>query len=150
MIRIPETRTKYGAKKTVIDGITFDSHKEARRYMELKRLKQAGTVTKIEPQPEFPLQDHYRKCCGRLYTGFWCENIKVCRHCGKKMPIVKAILYRADFRVTYADGHQEIEDVKGMQTPVFELKRKIFEYRYPELTLKLVRYCGHITEVSRI
>ena len=54
------------------------------------------------------------------------------------MRTVRPITYRADFRVTYVDGHQEIEDVKGMETEIFKIKRKMFEYKYPNLTLKVV------------
>ena len=50
----------------------------------------------------------------------------------------RAITYTADFKVTYADGHVEIIDVKGIKTEVFKLKRKIFEFQYPDLTLKIV------------
>ena len=125
------------AQKTVVDEHTFDSKMEALRYIELKRLKQAGIVTEIELQPSFELQKAYRKCCGGIREA--CGRDITCPVCGQKMPMIKAIVYRADFRVTYKDGHQEIEDVKGMETEIFKLKRKMFEYRYPDLTLKLVK-----------
>ena len=47
--------------------------------------------------------------------------------------------YVADFDVTYDDGSRSIIDVKGMETPEFKLKRKCFEYFYPELKLDLWR-----------
>jgi len=50
------------------------------------------------------------------------------------------ITYKADFKVTYADGHVEIIDVKGMMTKDFTIKQKLFEYKYPELRLLLVAY----------
>ncbi|MFA5378064.1 MAG: DUF1064 domain-containing protein [Dehalococcoidia bacterium] len=136
MIHQHSPAAKYGNKKTVIDGITFDSQLEALRYIELTRLKQAGIVKEIEVQPEFELQPAYWKCCGEVSTNVASKHI--CWMCNKKKPITRAITYRADFRVTYADGHQEIEDVKGMETAVFKLKKKLFEYRYPDLTLKIV------------
>jgi hypothetical protein len=130
------------AKKTVVDKITFASHMEARRYIELKKLKAAGVVTKIECQPEYELQPSYRKCCDVTYdaemTPFLYKK-GICECCGKKMPTVKAIRYVADFRITYADGHIEIEDVKGMETEIFKIKRKILEFRYPEITLKVIK-----------
>ncbi|MDD3747626.1 MAG: DUF1064 domain-containing protein, partial [Anaerostipes sp.] len=43
--------SKYGARKTVIDGITFDSKREAKRYQELKLLEQAGEISYLELQP---------------------------------------------------------------------------------------------------
>jgi hypothetical protein len=79
-------------------------------------LAQAGEVTSIECQPKFMLQEPFKKN-GKAY---------------------RAIEYIADFRVTYKDGHVEIEDVKGIMTEVFKIKRKMFEKRYPELTLKIV------------
>jgi predicted Zn-ribbon and HTH transcriptional regulator len=140
MIRIPAPcKSKYHAKKTVIDNITFDSHLEALRYIELKRLKQAGIVKTIEVQPVFSLQPRFWKCCGAVWGSLELKKKDKCPICGKKVPATQQITYVADFRVTYADGHQEIEDVKGMETALFKLKRKMFEYRYPELTLRIVK-----------
>jgi len=135
------------AKKTTleVDGKphTFPSHLEALRYLELKRLKEAGIVKEIELQPIFELQPAYRKCCGNIWYlkphGFSFPGPKICQICKKKMPAIKAITYIADFRITYTNGHVEIEDVKGLETEVFKLKRKMFEYKYPELTLKIVK-----------
>lgn len=109
---------KYGAKKTKIDGHTFASLAEANYYKQLKLLQRAGEVIEIILQPKYEIIPSYR---GRN---------------GRKVP---ATNYIADFRVTYKDGRQEIIDVKGVITPVYSLKKKMFEYRYPELT---------ITEVS--
>jgi hypothetical protein len=51
------------------------------------------------------------------------------------MPKTPAWTYRADFRITWADGTQTIEDVKGFETEVWKIKRDMFEYKFPELTL---------------
>lgn len=128
------------ATKTKVDEHTFDSKMEALRYIELKRLQQAGIVKEIELQPVFTLQPGYWKCC-ECHEVWGSADMKKgkCRICGGKTPKTMAIVYRADFRVTYKDGHQEIEDVKGMETEIFKLKRKMFEYRYPDLTLKVVK-----------
>ncbi len=110
-------KSKYGNKDTTTDGIRFSSHKEALRYTELKLMKQAGIVMEFEMQPRYVLQEAFRKN-GRL---------------------IKAIHYVADFRVTYQDGHVEVEDVKGrFMTEVFKLKWKLWDKRYPDLTLKIV------------
>jgi hypothetical protein len=124
-------------EKTTVEGITFHSKKEARYYQDLLIQKQAGIITKIECQPVFELQPAYRKCCGAILLDT--RKVSICPRCGKKVLTTRAITYSADFRVTYADGHVEIVDVKGYETPEFKRTHKIFEYRYPELTLKLVK-----------
>lgn len=104
--------SKYKAKRVVVDGVTFDSQKEARKYCELKLLKQAGVIADFELQPEFELQPGYRD-----KQGNW----------------VRPIVYRADFKVTYPDGREVIIDTKGHRTKEYLLKRKMLLYRYPKL-----------------
>lgn len=111
-----EIESKYKNKKTVVDGIEFDSQKEANYYAKLKLLQRAGEVKKIELQPEFELLPRFKKN-GRTY---------------------RPIKYIADFKVTYSDGTVEVIDVKGHKTEVFRLKEKMFEYQYPEYSLKIV------------
>ena len=104
--------SKYNAHKTTIDGITFDSKKEADYYCYLKLLKRAGEIKDFELQPEFVLQDGYRDAAGK-----W----------------VRPIIYRADFRVTYADGREVVIDTKGCRTQVYAMKKKMLLKRYPDL-----------------
>ena len=109
---------KYNAKKTVVDGVTFDSTAEARRYGELKLLERAGEILNLELQPVFVLQDGFKGQDGKR---------------------VRAVKYIADFR--YFDVGTSavvVEDVKGMETAVFRLKRKIFWKQYPEIDLRIV------------
>jgi hypothetical protein len=130
-----------GYEKTVVGNITFHSKKEARYYQDLLIQEKAGIIIEIECQPVFELQPAYRKCCGhvwRVNPGHGILGAMICGVCKKKMPVIRAITYSADFRVTYADGHVEIIDVKGFETPEFKRTRKMFEYRFPELTLKIV------------
>lgn len=56
---------------------------------------------------------------------------------GKKY---RPITYLADFEVHYTDGRIEVIDVKGMVTHDFAIKRKLFEYRFSHLHLRLVTY----------
>ncbi|MFA6364578.1 DUF1064 domain-containing protein [Methanoregula sp.] len=139
-------RVKNAQKTTLdVDGQphTFPSKAEAARYLQLKCLEKAGIVTRIELQPEFELQPAYKKCHGVVFT--YEEDYKrlfkkaTCPVCGKKMPLTRAITYVADFRVTYTDGHQELEDIKGFSTEIFLLKKKLFEFKYPDLTLDVVK-----------
>lgn len=111
------SKAKYGNKKVVRDGNTFDSAMEAKYYDYLKHLQTQGIVTSFELQPRFVLLPKFEK------------NDKKYREIG----------YTADFTVHYADGHTEVVDIKGMVTQQFELRRKLFEYRFPH-ELKLLTY----------
>ncbi len=104
--------SKYKAKKTVIDGITFDSKAEAKRYQELKLIERAGQIKHLSLQPRFTLQE-----------GF--VNI----HTGKKE---RAIEYVADF-MYLENGVIIVEDVKGMKTSDYKIKRKLFIHQYQDI-----------------
>ena len=106
-------KSKYGNVKTEFEGLKFDSKKEAAYYSKLALLQKSGIIVSIYPQPVFILQDSYVKD-------------------GKK---IRAINYRADFMVEYKDGHTEVVDVKGYKNKVYELKKKMFHYKYPDLTI---------------
>ena len=108
--------SKYGNKKVLIDGIKFDSIAEGNRYKELKLMQRAGTIKELELQPKFLLQESFKKN-GKTY---------------------KKIEYIADFKYI-ENGKVIIEDVKGKETEVFKLKHKLFEYKYKDLELKLVK-----------
>ena len=111
---------KYHNKKTVADGIKFDSRLEAERYAQLKMMERAGAIRDLELQPEYELIPSFKKD-GKTW---------------------RRTVYKADFRYILAEGDRIIiEDVKGSTaviTDVFRLKQKLFEYRYPELTIKIV------------
>lgn len=119
--------TKYKAKKTTVDGIQFDSKIESEYYEHLKELKNKGEIESFDLQPRFVLQDAFQK------------------HGKKYQPIN----YVADFLVWYKDGSKQVIDVKGMETPDFKIKKKLFEKRYPELQLivmkKVQKFGGWIT-----
>lgn len=110
-----KTRSKYGNKKVKVDGYTFDSKKEARRYGELKLLLKGGVIKDLKLQPRYELQPSYKK------------NGKT----------IRKIEYIADFE--YYDNEKQklvIEDVKGMKTNTYKLKKKIFEYVYQDKEIK--------------
>ena len=111
---------KYHNKKTVADGIKFDSKLEAERYAQLKMMERAGVIRDLELQPKYELIPSFRK------------NGKTWRR----------TLYKADFRYILAeDDSYIIEDVKGSTsviTGVFRLKQKLFEYKYPDYTISIV------------
>lgn len=109
---------KYRNKKTVVDGITFDSKMESDYYLYLKELQKQGKIIQIVLQPEYVLLPSFKKF-GRT---------------------VRKMVYRADFFVMYADRKTVVIDVKGVVTKDFRLKQKMFDYFYPSLELKLVTY----------
>lgn len=97
--------SKYNAKRTEVDGYVFDSKAEAGRYSVLKMLEKADgadRISELELQPKFLLIIN-----------------------GKKVGT-----YIADFRYIDSRGNTVIEDVKGMKTPVYRLKKKIVEALY--------------------
>lgn len=100
--------SKYGNRKTTIDGITFDSAAEARRYSELKLLAAAGEISDLTLQPKFLLIE------GFTYNG------------KKERPVY----YIADFKYRDLDTSEwVVEDVKGARTEAYKLKRKLFLYK---------------------
>lgn len=106
--------SKYHSKKMIIDGITFDSKREANRYCELKLLEKAGKIKDLQLQHQFVLQPSFKK----------------------KGKSIRAITYVADF--VYFDLERMknvVEDVKGYKTDVYQIKKKMFEYKYPDLTI---------------
>lgn len=105
---------KYQNKKVTVDNIEFDSIAEARRYELLKLMEQAGTISDLRLQPRFELQ-----------RGFTDND-------GVKQ---RAISYVADFQYD-EDGRRVVEDVKGTRTKEYLLKKKLFLYRYFDLTFR--------------
>ena len=94
-------RSKYKAVKTEVDGITFDSKKEAKRYIQLRALERSGVISELGFQPRFDIIVNGTKC------GF----------------------YKADFEYI-EDGKRVIEDVKGFKTPIYNLKKKLVKALY--------------------
>lgn len=109
-------RSKYGAKKITIDGYKFDSKDEGKYYEYLKKLKAQEKILNFELQPKYELQPGFKKN-GKTY---------------------RAITYAPDFLIYHLDGTEELIDVKGMSTQQGELRRKMFDYKYPELKLTWV------------
>lgn len=105
------TKTKFRSEKTTVDGVTFDSKAEAEYFCYLKLLLKAHEVKKFNTQVPYELVPAYERK-------------------GKK---IRAMVYKADFVVDYADGHTEVVDVKGVQTKEYLLKRKLLLYQHPEI-----------------
>lgn len=100
-------RSKYHARKTTVDGITFDSRKEADRYLVLKGMEDDGVIEDLRRQVRYELVPAF-DVDGKHY---------------------RPVYYVADFAYV-EDGKEVVEDVKGMRTDVYRLKNKLFARRY--------------------
>ena len=97
--------SKYRARKTVVDGIEFDSAKEAKRYTKLRDMERAGEIQELRLQVPF-----------ELLPSFECDGVKY-----------RGMKYIADF-VYYRNGVLVVEDVKGAKTPEYRMKKKLMAY----------------------
>lgn len=98
--------SKYGNRKTTLNGVKFDSHKEAQRYAQLRLLERAGRITNLRCQVKYILIPAQRDQKGKLLE----------RECS----------YVADF--VYFDltlGREVVEDAKGYRTDAYKLKKKM-------------------------
>lgn len=106
-----EKRSKYGNQKTEVEGVRFDSKKEAARFQELLWAQGAGKISELKLQEEFTLMGAYTTPKGKR---------------------VRAIRYRCDFSYLLPSGEKVVEDVKSKatKTRVYEIKKKLLRERY--------------------
>ena len=130
------SRSKYKAKKTIVDGIEFDSKKEAERYRELVLLERAGQIQNLRRQVKYVL----------LPAQYTSDIVGVRGGRRKGKVIERECCYIADFvyevpvstsyensdgHVVFADGYETIvEDAKGVKTKDYIIKRKLMLYRH--------------------
>jgi hypothetical protein len=117
--RVSGSGKKYGNAKSEVNGEIFDSRKEARRYIELQWLLQAGTITDLQRQVRFELIPAQR------------EPDTIGPRGGRKPGklIEKEVAYIADFVYTDTDtGRRIVEDTKGVRTKEYIIKRKLMLY----------------------
>lgn len=100
--------SKYGNKKVVVDGITFDSKREANRYSELKLLERGKLISDLQRQVPFELIPKQVDINGKILEG--------------------KITYIADFVYKDKDGNTVVEDSKGYRTDVYRIKKKLMLY----------------------
>ena len=111
-------KSKYGAKKTVIDGKNFDSKKEAKRYEELRILEKAGAITDLKTQVKFVLIPTQREP----------DQVGARGGIKKGKVIERECSYIADFAYKNGSGETVVEDTKGFQTKEYIIKRKLMLY----------------------
>lgn len=99
--------SKYKNRKTVVDGIEFDSKKEANRYQELLLLQKSGIITDLKRQVPYTLVPVF--------------NLNKKRY--------RSMIYIADF-VYKENGKEIVEDTKGYRTEVYKIKKKLMAYIY--------------------
>lgn len=113
---------KYNAQKHEVDGIKFDSLKEAERYCELSILQKAGEISDLQTQVKYILIPAQRE------EG-WIGSHGA-EHKGKL--IEREVAYYADFVYKDKDGNTVVEDVKGYKDggaySLFAIKRKLMLY----------------------
>ena len=110
--------SKYHAVPTVVHGWRFDSKREAKRYQELLLLGRAGVIRNLELQPTFPL------------WGYRVDEAGISYRC--------VGTYRADFRYeehvdrtpSTVGWRDVVEDVKGVRTAVYRLKKRMMDAQY--------------------
>lgn len=110
--------SKKAKEKRTLNGHEFSSDLEYKYYVYLLELQEQGIVKDIKIQPKFELQPKYEKA-------------------GKK---IRAIYYIADFEVEYSNGEVIVVDTKGVSTPEFKIKEKIFNYIFPEKVLFVTNF----------
>ena len=110
---------KYGSKKIEVDGIVFDSKKEAKRFQELSLLEKAGAISNLQRQVKYVLIPAQREWTNEIYTK---GRKKGCFKQGKL--IEKECAYMADF-VYQENGKIIVEDTKGFRTKDYIIKRKL-------------------------
>lgn len=94
---------KYRNKRCEMDDIKFDSLRERNYYANLRRMEIAGLIRKLQVHPRYPIIINKHKVCDVVLDfSFECVKSGIVSHV----------------------------DVKGMDTPVSRLKRKMVEAQY--------------------
>ena len=118
------SRNKYSARKVTLDGITFDSWREAQRYRELKLLLLAGQIIGLQMQVPFELIPAQYEETDAVYSKGPRKGQPKKGKC-----IEKSVVYVADF-VYWQDGQRIVEDTKGVRTTDYIIKRKLMLHKY--------------------
>lgn len=95
----PKKKSKYHNVKTIVDGIPFDSKAEAKRYGELKLMERVGQIFDLELQKKYSID---------------INGVHICN-------------YIADFVYSNVYKIENVEDTKGMRTPIYNLKKKLMK-----------------------
>lgn len=97
-------RSKYGSRKTEIEGIVFDSAAEASRYGQLRMMQNAGMITGLRRQVSYEIIPSEKGPDGRS---------------------LRPLRYVADFVYIDCRGIEHVEDVKGVLTKEYRIKKRL-------------------------
>lgn len=114
-------QSKYRNKKTTVNGITFDSAKEAARYQELLLLQRAGRIRKLRLQPQFTLIEAYKDA----ETGETARALKYIADFSYEEPVYEAVDGITATQKEFEYWRPVVEDVKGKKTREYEMKKKL-------------------------
>ena len=112
--------SKYNSYTVTIDNISFQSIMESRFYLRLLEMKAEGKIKSFSMQVTYELQPKFKD----KFTG----------------KAVRAITYIADFVVIDSKNNTMVIDVKGKETDVFKIKKKMFQYKYPNIRFMCMRW----------
>ena len=125
--------TKYHSKKVSVNGETFDSRKEYRRFCELRLLERAGQITNLRRQVKFVLIPAQHETIG--YTKAGKPKTKCFeRECAYVADFVYEVPWQEqrtndEGHLVFADGWETIvEDTKGFRTKDYIIKRKLMSH----------------------
>lgn len=127
---------KYRNIKTTVDGIIFDSKKEAARYQELKLLEKAGKIFCLKLQPKFLLIPKTTKRRSVTYTADFCYKEPVEASINKKGLDFHAVT------AEYCHGKRVVTVVEDVKSPAtannqaYIVKRNLFEYQNPDVEFR--------------
>jgi hypothetical protein len=112
-------RSKFGAVRTVVNGWTFDSKREAARYLELLAIGELGEIRNLELQPRFPIRARANDAPVTVIVARYVADFRYEERNPKWFPTDTACAWR-----------DVVEDVKGAKTPMYRLKKKLVEAQY--------------------
>lgn len=113
------SRNKHNARAVRIDGLRFDSQREAARYGELRLLESAGEIRDLVIHPRYVLQERFKDA----HSGKW----------------IRQVTYTPDFAYV-ENGRKVVEDVKGpsTMTDAFSVRRRWFQKQNPDVEFRVI------------
>lgn len=130
------SKAKIKRTKVEIDNIVFDSKMESQYYLKVKDDLANGRIRNFSLQPEFILQEKFIIVEGKVVYGSDKDFNKLKRK--YKAETVRQIKYTGDFLIEELDKSLTVVETKGLSTPEFEIRKKLFMCKYPMFNLKIL------------